>query len=74
VENVVTYAHSVHLCVVLGNVSTLSPTPQIVEGVAVYVMSLASWVNVIMGVDESMIFGFIISSPTNPRCKEYLHC
>jgi hypothetical protein len=45
-----------------------------VEGVAVYVMDLASWVFVIMGVDESMIFGFIISSPTSPRCKEYLHC
>jgi hypothetical protein len=53
VEHVVTYAQSPHLSVVLGNVSTFSPTPQIVEGVAVYaLMSLAPSVFVSMGVDE----------------------
>jgi hypothetical protein len=43
--------------------------------VAVYaIMSLATSVFVVMGIDESMIFGFVISSPTIPRWKEYLHC
>jgi hypothetical protein len=53
VEHVVTYARSAHLSVVLGNVSTLSPTPQIVDCVAMYaLMSLAPSVFVSMGVDE----------------------
>jgi hypothetical protein len=74
VEHVITNAQLANN-VVLGNVSTLSPTPQIVDRVAVYaLMSLAPPVFVSMGVDESMIFGFIISSPTIPRRKEYLHC
>jgi hypothetical protein len=53
VEHVVTYAHSAHFSVVLANVSTLSPTPQIVDCVAVYaLMPLAPSVFVVMGVDE----------------------
>jgi hypothetical protein len=43
--------------------------------VAVYaLMPLAPSVFVVMGIDESMILGFIISSPTISRCKEYFHC
>jgi hypothetical protein len=50
---VVTYARSAHLTVVLGNVSTLRATPQIVDPVAMYALiALASTVCVVMGVDE----------------------
>ncbi len=53
VEHVVTYARSAHLIVVLGNVSTFSPTPQIVDFVAMYVViALAPMVFVVMRVDE----------------------
>jgi hypothetical protein len=54
VEHVITYAPSTHLSVVLGNVSTPSPTPQIVDFVAMYaIMSLAPSVFVVvMRVDE----------------------
>jgi hypothetical protein len=53
VEHVITNARLANN-VVLGNVSTLSPIPQIVEGVAIYaIMSLAPSVFVVvMGVDE----------------------
>ncbi len=52
-EHVITNARLANN-VVLGNVSTLSPIPQIVEGVAMYaIMSLAPSVFVVvMGIDE----------------------
>jgi hypothetical protein len=53
VEHVVTYAPSMHLSVVLGNVSTFKATPKIVDFVAVIaVKPLASLVVVVMRVDE----------------------
>jgi hypothetical protein len=54
VEHVVTYAHPAHLRVVLGNVSTLRATPQIVDSVAMYALiALAPSVFVVvMRVDE----------------------
>jgi hypothetical protein len=71
VEHVITNARLANN-VVLGNVSTLSPIPQIVEGVAMYaIMSLAPSVFVVvMGVDEFhdlRIHNFITNNSTMQR-------